>query len=240
MNAFEPQDPSWIDAQGEPFEEAWERGERPRIEDYLAGLSGPARADLLRHLLLIELQRRRGSGDQPSPAEYRVRFPEHGGLIADCLDERGHAPGGSPESANGREEKVGGPAQGKARDPDRTGPYQSARSDAADLPVRAGRYWIEGEIGQGGMGQVLRARDPDLNRPLAVKVLLKQHQGQADLARRFLVEAQVTGQLQHPGIPPVHDGFRLADDQMFHRLFPFRLAGTGPSVAGGRRGREGW
>jgi serine/threonine-protein kinase len=85
-------------------------------------------------------------------------------------------------------------------------------------PDRAGRYLIEEEIARGGMGVVLRARDPDLARPLAVKVLLPEHRGRADLERRFVEEAQLTGQLQHPGVPPVHELGRLPDGRPFFAL----------------------
>jgi serine/threonine-protein kinase len=76
-------------------------------------------------------------------------------------------------------------------------------------------YEILEEIGRGGMGEVFLARDPDLNRSLAVKVLQERHRGRPELARRFLKEAQVTGQLQHPGIPPVHEAGTLADGRPF-------------------------
>ena len=55
------------------------------------------------------------------------------------------------------------------------------------------------------MGCVLRARDLDLNRPLAVKVMLERHCGHPEMIHRFREEAQITGQLQHPGVPPVHE-----------------------------------
>src|SRR5262245_45454235 len=80
---------------------------------------------------------------------------------------------------------------------------------------RAGRYRLEEEIGRGAMGVIFRAADPDLNRSLAVKILLPQHVGRLDLERRFLEEAQITGQLQHPGVPPIHELGRLADGRPF-------------------------
>jgi tetratricopeptide (TPR) repeat protein len=66
------------------------------------------------------------------------------------------------------------------------------------------------------MGAVWRAHDPELNRELAIKVLLVQWR--ADLERRFLEEAQVTGQLQHPGIPPIHEIGRLEDGRRFFAM----------------------
>jgi serine/threonine-protein kinase len=74
-----------------------------------------------------------------------------------------------------------------------------------------GRYEVADRIGRGGMGEVLRARDPDLNRELAVKVLLEKHHGRREVLQRFLEEAQVGGQLQHPGVVPVYELGRSAD-----------------------------
>ncbi len=55
------------------------------------------------------------------------------------------------------------------------------------------------------MGAVLKGRDSDLGRDLAVKVLLEQHRDNPDFVRRFVEEAQIGGQLQHPGIVPVYE-----------------------------------
>jgi serine/threonine-protein kinase len=70
---------------------------------------------------------------------------------------------------------------------------------------RCGCLQLLGEIARGGMGVVLKGRDPDLGRDLAVKVLLETHKEKPDLVRRFVEEAQINGQLQHPGIVPVHE-----------------------------------
>src|SRR2546421_202173 len=65
-------------------------------------------------------------------------------------------------------------------------------------------YELLSEIGRGGMGVVYRARDLALGREIAVKLLLECFMSDAAVVRRFMEEAQITGQLQHPGIPPVH------------------------------------
>ena len=83
---------------------------------------------------------------------------------------------------------------------------------------RAGRYQLLGEIAHGGMGSVLRGRDMDLGRDLAVKVLLDEHSGQSVLVNRFLEEAQICGQLQHPGVVPVYDLGILADHRPFFAM----------------------
>jgi hypothetical protein len=83
---------------------------------------------------------------------------------------------------------------------------------------RAGRYQLLGEIAHGGMGSVLRGRDLDLGRDLAVKVLLDEHSRQSVLVNRFLEEAQICGQLQHPGVVPVYDLGILSDHRPFFAM----------------------
>jgi serine/threonine-protein kinase len=68
---------------------------------------------------------------------------------------------------------------------------------------------VAGELARGGMGVVLQASDPDLGRDLAVKLLQDRHRDDPDLARRFVEEAQIGGQLQHPGVVPVYEVGRL-------------------------------
>ena len=73
-------------------------------------------------------------------------------------------------------------------------------------------------LGEGGMGEVHRARDRALGRDLAMKVL---HEHLATVPRmrgRFLDEAQITAQLSHPSIPPVHALGRLEDGRPFFTM----------------------
>jgi tetratricopeptide (TPR) repeat protein len=90
------------------------------------------------------------------------------------------------------------------------------KSDAMPPPEQTGdRYQLQGEIARGGMGAVLRGRDVDLGRDLAVKVLLEKHAHRPEVARRFIEEAQIGGQLQHPGVVPVYDVGRFGDRPFF-------------------------
>ena len=79
----------------------------------------------------------------------------------------------------------------------------------------AGRYQLHGEIARGGMGVVLKGRDVDLGRDVAVKVLLEKHRDSPEMVRRFVEEAQIAGQLQHPGIVPVYELGRLPDARLY-------------------------
>lgn len=80
------------------------------------------------------------------------------------------------------------------------------------------KYRITGEIGRGGMGAVLEGKDIDLRRQLAIKTLY--HEGDVDPARvtRFIEEAQVQGQLQHPNICPVYELGMDAEGQLFFTM----------------------
>jgi serine/threonine-protein kinase len=79
-------------------------------------------------------------------------------------------------------------------------------------------YHLLGEIARGGMGAVLRAFDPVLGRELALKVLLEKHRHDPELVRRFLEEARTHGQLQHPGVAPLHEVGRLPDGRPFFAM----------------------
>jgi len=77
------------------------------------------------------------------------------------------------------------------------------------------RYVLGAEIARGGMGAVYRATDAVFGREVAVKVLLNTYAPESGIARRFHDEARITGQLQHPGIPPAHDLGTLSDGRPF-------------------------
>ncbi len=99
----------------------------------------------------------------------------------------------------------------------RAAPSAPASSVIGRLSTRgpvATRYRMQGEIARGGMGAILEVFDEDLRRRLAMKVILDRDSGSTAtesrsvdpaLLARFLEEAQVTGQLDHPGIVPVHE-----------------------------------
>ena len=68
----------------------------------------------------------------------------------------------------------------------------------------AGRYSIERELGRGGMGIVLLARDVALDRPVAIKLLPPHLASRPDERDRFLQEARTAAGLSHPNIVPIH------------------------------------
>src|SRR5688572_12039021 len=79
--------------------------------------------------------------------------------------------------------------------------------DTEFLPLQdalAGEYSFERELGRGGMGVVYLARDVQLDRPVAIKVLPAALAARDDVRARFLREARTAANLSHPNIVPIH------------------------------------
>ncbi len=68
-----------------------------------------------------------------------------------------------------------------------------------------GKYEIIEEIARGGMGIIYKARDPDLDRELALKVLIAGEGASEELLKRFIREAKAAARIRHPNVVPVHD-----------------------------------
>jgi serine/threonine protein kinase len=77
------------------------------------------------------------------------------------------------------------------------------------------RYEVLAEHGRGGIGRVMRARDRELGRSVAIKELLVSRQS-SEL--RFFREAMITARLEHPGIVPVHEAGRWPDGTPFYAM----------------------
>jgi hypothetical protein len=89
-------------------------------------------------------------------------------------------------------------------------------SGSAELPqIAGGRYAIGDEVGRGGLGRVLRARDRVLDREVAVKELIAGDEG---ARRRFVREALITARLQHPSIVSVYEAGRWGDGAPFYAM----------------------
>ncbi|UQA56749.1 bifunctional serine/threonine-protein kinase/formylglycine-generating enzyme family protein [Polyangium aurulentum] len=116
--------------------------------------------------------------------------------------------------------------------------------DAAGLahaePALPARYEALGLIAGGASGEVLRVRDKVLDRVAAMKVLRAAHVRSPRMRARFLVEAEITAELSHPGIVAVHDRGELPDGRLWFTMQEVRgrtleavldelHAGKGPS-----------
>jgi len=87
-------------------------------------------------------------------------------------------------------------------------PHDESGKSVRDIISQAKKdtkYIVDNVIGKGGMGAILGTIDQDIRRKVAMKVMLPENRSNTRKIRRFLEEAQVTGQLEHPNIVPVHE-----------------------------------
>jgi len=126
-------------------------------------------------------------------------------------------------------------AGGDARDAIRAVDHPEIRKSLSSLPPAEGHVMIETMVpphqpdsarytltrmhAEGGLGRVWLARDGDLHRGVALKEIRPERSADRETWRRFLKEAQITGQLEHPNIVPVYElGRRREDDQPFYTM----------------------
>jgi serine/threonine protein kinase len=191
-----------VDAVCRRFEAAWRAGRRPRLEDFLADGPEPARPVLFAELLALELAYRGRGGEAPAAREYRARFPGHDVAIDEAfrsLDPSTVRLPPIPERLTVSQEAPG----------------HVMPDGAEDGPPALPGYEVLGRLGRGGMGVVWRGRDRRLQRDVAIKVMKEELAGRPQLGPRFLEEAQVTSQLAHPAIPPVHELGELPDGRPY-------------------------
>ena len=179
--------PRYLDQVCDRFENAWKhvqvRGPRPRLEDFLAGITEPHLQTLLRELLAVETGYRRRLGERPTLAEYQQRLPD---VPVAWLE--GHF--AAEEKTIDAEPRPGGMGVDEA---------------AAATPQRIGRYRVERILGEGGFGIVYLAHDDQLKRPIAIKVPHRKLVARPEAAEAYLAEARTVANLDHPNIVPVYD-----------------------------------
>jgi len=88
----------------------------------------------------------------------------------------------------------------------------------AGLAAGEGRYSLGDVVARGGMGNIISARDVNVRRSVAMKVLRHPKQAGNEDILRFVEEAQITGQLQHPSIVPLYELGIDQDDNVFYTM----------------------
>jgi serine/threonine protein kinase len=166
----------WINVVGDKFEEAWQHGGRPQIEDYVGDETATRRAILLAHLLGIELERRSGLGETLVLAEYLARFPDDRGIVEAAFGES--------------EEKV-----------EPTDQNPSGESRSVTLPLIEG-FNVLKLLGAGSFGEVWLAEDQNLGKRLvALKALKPRSRASSEQRERALAilrhEARLLASVKH-------------------------------------------
>jgi serine/threonine protein kinase/formylglycine-generating enzyme required for sulfatase activity len=189
------------------FEDAWQAGQRPPIEDYLAEMPEPERPRLFPELLKLELAYRRQHGETPDPEEFRRRFPGLAEQVEAVLGEPIAAVGQRAAGADSSQHSVS------------TGPQRVGAGEPA-APVHLGRYRVTAKLGEGSFGVVYRGYDDDLRRVVAIKVPRRDRVSQPGEVEAYLAEARILASLDHPHIVPVHD-FGRTDDGLCYVVSKF-------------------
>lgn len=102
--------------------------------------------------------------------------------------------------------------------PPQGGSTANENNAAEAWPERKDRFLLGEEIGRGGMGIVYSAKDLEVRRHVAVKRIHPKYSQSLSIQQRFEFEAQITGQLEHPGIAPVYSVSLDSDGRSFYAM----------------------
>jgi serine/threonine protein kinase len=192
--------------------ERWQRGDKRLVEQYFDDHE-ELRTDekLLLDFVCSEFTLRQESGETPTLAEYAERFPalalqlellfevlqaidSESSLHAFDLDSRVLSQSDSTRRTRGHRTATS---------------LDSKSSSSGDTingsPRPFGSYELIGEVARGGMGIVYKARQPKLDRIVAIKTIVQQQFASDSAVRRFQVEAEAAAKLDHPGVVPIYD-----------------------------------
>jgi len=99
-------------------------------------------------------------------------------------------------------------------------PTASPAEGSGPTTTQPGRYIVGNAVAHGGMGAILHARDLNLRRTVAMKVILPEKETSEQHRLRFVQEAQLTAQLEHPNIVPVHE---LGNDEQGKSFYTMKF-----------------
>ncbi len=193
-----------VDGLCDEFEARWRRGERPRIEEFLAHVAEEHRRELLGHLVTIDVHWRCRNGETPTAEEYARMFPGD----RETIDRQ--FPGGDqrPSVASAGAKTV----------------LLQSEGETGEVPAdarRFGNYQILEELGRGGMGIVYRAWQPSANRYVALKLIRRDRleslsrDKQTSVIHRFEHEAKAAARIEHDHIVTVYEVGEIEGEHFF-------------------------
>ena len=209
----------------ERFESAWRiaasSGGRPRIEEYLVTIPEHARTDFFCRLLAAELKCREQAGEFPDPQEYVSQYPDAADLVKSVFQQSksGNHLKNQSGAAFTNLEATGEYRASMVRDavvldgesgfgtPStiHRGRPSSFRQFLSQVLPEVPGYEVLEVLGRGGMGIVYKARHLQLQRLVALKMILPGRELSPGILERFLNEAWVVARFQHPHIVQIHD-----------------------------------
>ena len=190
---------------------------RPALEAAFAAW----RTDSTQALSQVLLEQQALTAEQVEAVEALVRahVSQHGDVAA-ALDALGTETGTAVAVAGTPDTRAPSTAVSVASIPDTRAPAAVVPGGEQTVPAAdAGlRYRVLRPHARGGLGEVFVALDGELNREVALKEIQARHADNADSRARFLLEAEVTGRLEHPGIVPVYGLGCYADGRPYYAM----------------------
>ncbi len=140
----------------------------------------------------------------PAALNIRVASVEDTMLASGPPSQPGIATELTLAASSGHEETLAGPSVGGAKRPERR----------PDIPARIGRYLVIAPLGEGGMGLVFAAYDPQLDRKVAIKLVRPAYTESSggEAQARLVREAQALARLRHPNIVTVYEVGAFGDE----------------------------
>lgn len=192
---------SRIEERCDDFEQSWQNGENPSLEQTLFDFTNPTRSVLLKELILIErYYRLRETGKIISEQELLAAHPEIAGELSEIF-----------AASHSARTRIADQSDSGSADSSGSLTAQESRLHFEQFPVRFGRYQILSRLGEGGMGCVYLARDTQLERKVALKLPQINSHADTQFISRFYREARAAANLNHPNLCSVYDVDQIDD-----------------------------
>lgn len=182
-----------IDSVCDAFESDWTSESALNLKIVSEQCPAHVRRFAFLELLKVDVELRQRQGVNAARIDYLSLFPEYREIIDDVIEPKGLEANATLISSQ--------------LSP-MSGDHQADRETSADSCF--GRFLLQEELGQGAFGTVYRAYDPTLDREVALKLPRFDHHDQERIGR-FLAEAQIAAQLQHPHIVAVWERGQVGD-----------------------------